>query len=114
MAEAVFSCVVAAVCMFPLFLLGIVQYHSKKPVGFWAGKEPPEAKQLTDVKAYNHRHGIMWMVYSAGFVLCFFTGLIIDGPHGYGAAIAGGIECFAGLLVLIWYHNRLDRKYLKY
>lgn len=51
MVETIFSCVVAAVCMFPLFILGIVQYHSKKPVGFWAGKEPPKAEQLTDVKA---------------------------------------------------------------
>lgn len=113
MVETIFSCVVAVICMFPLFILGIVQYHSKKPVGFWAGKEPPKAEQLTDVKSYNHRHGIMWMVYSAAFVLCFFIGLVISGPHGYSAAIAGGIECLSGLLVLIWYHNRLNRKYLK-
>ena len=80
MVETIFSCVVAVICMFPVFIFGIVQYHSKKPVVFWAGKEPPTAEQLTDLKAYNHRHGIMWMVYSAAFVLCFFIGLVMDGP----------------------------------
>ena len=51
MVETIFSCVVAVICMFPLFIFGVVQYHSKKPVIFWAGKEPPKAEQLTDVKA---------------------------------------------------------------
>lgn len=51
MVETIFSCVVAVICMFPLFIFGIVQYHSKKPVIFWAGKEPPTAEQFTDVKA---------------------------------------------------------------
>lgn len=51
MVETIFSCVVAVICMFPVFIFGAVQYHSKKPVIFWAGTEPPTAEQLTDVKA---------------------------------------------------------------
>ncbi len=41
MAEILFSIVVLVISTSPLIILGIVQYRSKEPVGFWAGKKPP-------------------------------------------------------------------------
>jgi len=110
MAETIMSIVVTFICVLPLLAVGILQYHSKAPVGFWAGKKPPEPEQVTDVRAYNRRHGIMWIAYGAGFFLMFLTGLPFG---GIAAAAASGLECFGGICLMIWYHSRLDRKYLK-
>ena len=71
MAETIFSAVVLLLCASPLIILGIVQYRSKEPVGFWAGKEPPRKEEVTDVRAYNRKHGLMWILYGLGLTACF-------------------------------------------
>ena len=108
--ETVFATIVAIICILPILIIGIVQFRSKNPVGFWSGMEPPKKEQLTDVKAYNQKHGLMWILYGTGFVLCFGCGLMVDGGF---AAILSMIECFGGLLAMIAYHNWLNRKYFR-
>lgn len=108
--ETIFGIIVALVCISPILILGIVQYFSKEPVGFWAGKEPPRKEQVSDVRAYNHKHGLMWILYGAGFLLCFCSGIFLDGSV---AAMLAIIECIVGLFLMILYHNKLDRTYLK-
>lgn len=57
MAETVIMLVILLYSATPLIVIGIVQYRSKKPVGFWSGEKPPEKEQITDMKAYNQKHG---------------------------------------------------------
>lgn len=109
-AETVVSAVIVLICMSPIIVIGIVQYGSEVPVGFWAGKKPPRKEQITDVKAYNRKHGLMWISYGAGFVLCFVCGL------SFGELVAAYLcmaEVFVGLLGMIAYHNRLNRLYYR-
>lgn len=109
-AEHIIVAVIVCISAAPFIILGIVQYKSKEPVGFWSLYEPPDREQVTDVKAYNHRHGVMWIAYGVGFLVCFLGGW----PFGGGiAALLGGAECVGGIFVMIFYHNRLDRRYLK-
>ena len=68
--EIIVSLCVVVVCISPLIILGIVQYNSKNPVGFWAGQEPHKAAEISDIRAYNHKHGIMWITYGIGFISC--------------------------------------------
>jgi hypothetical protein len=110
MAETIITIVILIICSFPLCVLGIMQYRSKEPVGFWSGRKPPQKEQVTDVKAYNQKHGIMWIIYGAGLYISFFLGMPFG---GYIPAITMSIECIGGILVMIWYHNKLDQKYLK-
>jgi hypothetical protein len=110
MREVIVSTIFLLVCLLPLFIIGIAQYKSTKPVGFWSGKEPPKSEEITDVRAYNHKHGIMWIVYAAGFLACFMSGWFIS---EYAAAAAACVECIGGLGLMILYHNWLNRKYLK-
>ncbi|MCI8725756.1 MAG: hypothetical protein HFG66_06415 [Hungatella sp.] len=110
MAEIIISAIISLVCIAPIIILGIVQYRSKNPVGFWSGKEPPEKERITDVKAYNQKHGMMWIVYGAGFILCYVCGV----PFGGGAAaVLCIIEVTGGMFGMIAYHNKLDRVYYK-
>lgn len=108
--EKIFEIVICLICMMPIIIVGIVQYRSKKPVGFWSGQEPPKKEQITDVTAYNHRHGIMWIIYGAGFILCFISGLAIGETIASALSI---IECIGGVFVMILYHNKLNNIYYK-
>lgn len=110
MTEFIPATIITLICIAPLIIIGIVQCLSKEPVGFWAGKEPPKKEDVTDVKAYNRKHGMMWIAYGAGFFLCFLSGLPFG---GVAAAAASGVECIIGLFLMIWYHNRLEHRYVK-
>ena len=36
------------ICTAPVVIIGIVQFNSKNPVGFWSGKEPPKKEQIIE------------------------------------------------------------------
>lgn len=110
MVETVFSTVVLLICAIPLIILGIVQYRSKEPVGFWSGKKPPRSEEITDVRAYNQKHGLLWILYGVGLVLSFVCGMLFG---WFVAACLCMAEVFGGLLLMIACHNRLDRLYSK-
>ena len=109
-AETVITSVILLVCMAPIIIIGISQYRSKNPVGFWSGKEPPKKEQITDVEAYNRKHGLMWILYGIGFIVCFVCGLPFGGEI---AAYLCMIEVIGGLFGMIGYHNKLNRMYYK-
>lgn len=108
MAEKMVLFVVLLLSAAPLIILGIAQYKSVVPVGFWTGKKPPAREQITDVKAYNHRHGLMWISYGAGLLLCFGS-MVFVGLET--AMVLVMIECFGGIVAMVVYHNKLDRTY---
>ena len=111
MTTEIISCmIITFFCTLPLFLFGIVQIKSDRPVVFWAGKEPPKKEQVTDVRAYNKKHGLMWILYGVGFDVCFFVGIFFGGEI---AAVLAGAECLGGLLLMILCHNKLEEKYVK-
>lgn len=109
-AEIIISLIVVLICIAPIIIIGIVQYRSKEPVGFWSGKKPPQKEQLTDVKAYNRKHGLMWILLGAGFLLCFVCGLFFG---GLAAGYLCMIEVMGGILAMIAYHEKLERMYHK-
>lgn len=109
-AEIVISSVILLISTAPIIIIGVVQYRSKEPVGFWSGKKPPSKEQITDVKAYNRKHGFMWILLGAGLILCFLCGI------PFGGLIAGYLclfEIMGGILAMIAYHEKLERKYCK-
>ena len=109
-AETVIVSIILLVSIAPIIMIGVVQYRSKDPVGFWSGKKPPQKEQITDVKAYNRKHGLMWILFGVGFILCFVIGLL------FGGAVAGYlcmIEAIGGIFAMIAYHEKLDRMYYK-
>lgn len=97
----------------PLLLIGIVQFRKKeRPVGFWAGVEPPPPERVTDVRAYNRKHGMMWIVYSVGLAVFFLSGYVID-MDGLWSALFGGGWAVGGILVMMVYHTYLEKKYVR-
>ena len=89
--------------------IGISQLRSKKPVAFYSGEKPPGEEELSDVKAWNQKHGRMWVLY----------GLIILGSYGIGALMGdtmwsvipmcGGVALPLPFMIL--YHHKLLKMY---
>ena len=108
-AEIIIALVILLICALPLIVIGIFQMKSKEPVGFWTGVKPPARDKVSDVTAYNKKHGIMWIAYGAGIIPLFFLGMVFGEIV---ALCAVGAEIIGGLVVMICYHNYLEKKYV--
>ena len=76
-AENIIALVIFALVAMVMIVIGIYQINQKAPVGFYSGEKSPKAKDITDVKAWNTKHGIMWVIYGiliiAGYAGGFFA-----------------------------------------
>ncbi len=110
-AENIISFIIFVLVAFVMFTIGIAQLLSKKPVGFYSGEKPPQAGDLTDVSAWNKKHGIMWILY--GTAILFSYGILIfTGNSVWCTLLACGGLMFP-VVIMIWYHNKLKKTYLK-
>lgn len=89
--------------------IGISQLRSSSPVGFYSGEKPPKEDELTDVQAWNKRHGIMWLVYGMIIVVSYFAGSIMGDSVLCIIPYCGGL--IVPVIVMIWCHHRWVRKY---
>ena len=89
--------------------IGIYAYRREEPMFFWSGSTV-RREELTDVEAYNHANGIMWIVYS--IPMWFATISYFWIPRV--AVTLMVIGCTAGLGVLIFAYQKIYRKYRKY
>ena len=113
MAESWIYFAILCLTAFVMFAIGISQLKSREPVGFYTGVKPPEEKQLLDVKAWNRKHGIMWIVYGGCIMGCGLVSLAA-GALRYNSVFLtlGEIAILVmGIFVMVWYHTRLEKKY---
>ena len=91
---------------------GISQFHSKEPVGFYTGEKPPLKEQLSDVNAWNKKHGIMWMIYGfciAGSWIC--SAFIGDRLYTVIPLMGGTLVPI--VFMIIYHHNLVKKYYIK-
>ncbi len=111
MADVIIPAFIFSYVALMMIIIGIVQYKSQKPTGFYTGETPPKAEQLTDVTAWNHRHGMMWIIYGVVIIVSFFAGILI--PHEVVSALLPIVILLGALPVMILYHHKLKHKYFK-
>lgn len=89
--------------------IGIYAYRREEPMWFWSGSTV-RREELTDVEAYNHANGIMWLIFSipmwASTILYFWNKEI--------ATLLMVLDCTVGLIGLIYAYNKIYEKYRKY
>lgn len=110
-AETVAGMITVVICSVPYLIMGYVQKNSAEPVGFWTGKNPPPKELVTDVTAYNRKHGRMWLCYGLGMIASFFGGMFFGDELA--AFLFFGGEALGGIVLMILYHNHLEKKYVK-
>lgn len=80
-----------------LFLsIGIYAMRRTEPMWFWIGAAV-DARTLTDVRAYNHANGWMWIAYSVPFWLSAALGWKLETLGG----ILLGLACTVGLALVL-------------
>lgn len=86
--------------------IGIWDWNSKTPVGFYSGIKPPE---VTDVRRYNHSVAIMWFVYAFVFELLGLP-LMLSEENSAGV-IFGALGVIFSIIVLAIAYNVILSKY---
>ncbi len=89
--------------------IGISQLRSTSPVGFYSGEKPPKEDELTDVQAWNRKHGIMWLVYGMIIIVSYFAGSIMGDSILCIIPYCGGL--IVPVIIMIWCHHKLIRTY---
>ena len=103
------SCFILGMCAFIMIGIGISQFRSTDPVGFYNGEKPPKKEELTDVTAWNKKHGTMWILYGIVIILSWVIGFFIGDTLWYLIPFLAAI--ILPLLVMIWYHHHLIKRY---
>ena len=93
-------------CAALFYSIGVYAQKSKKPMGFWSGKEV-KASELTDVEQYNWENAVMWKVYSLWYVAAAVAG-IWDSMI---SVIILMLSCTVGLAILIVTYKRIYNRY---
>ena len=109
MGETVISGVIFGFCALLMFVIGIRQMKSKKPVGFYTGEKAPDETELSDAAAWNKKHGIMWILYGLCIVLAWVCGLFMD--DGLLLLIPFSVGLLLPIPLMVFYHHRLVKKY---
>lgn len=109
--ENIFGMFIFGIMALFMIGLGVAQLLSKTPVGFYSGEEPPKAEELTDVKAWNKKHGLMWLCYGVIIILSSLIGMWMGDTVWCLIPILGGI--LLPIVGMIWYHGRLVKKMMK-
>lgn len=111
MVELIFGLVIYLFVAAIMFGIGISQYKSKKPVGFYSGEKPPLESELTDVNAWNKKHGKMWILYGVIIILSYVAGIPFVSQDSVWCVVpmCGGI--IVPIPLMIWYHHKLIREY---
>ena len=91
--------------------IGLSQFRSQKPVGFYSGEQPPQESELTDVISWNKKHGIMWMLYAIIIIISYIIGSIIGDSAWSVIPMCGGL--IIPIIFMVHYHNKLKRKYMR-
>ena len=106
----IFMLIISALVAALMIGIGIYQIKCKKPAGFYSGVEPPKPEELTDVRAWNCRHGGMWVLYGIVIIVTTLVSL-------FTSEIVGVLLFIGGIMLpipfMVWWHHRLERVYLK-
>lgn len=111
MAENIIAFVVFLVTSLVMVGIGVSQMKSKTPVGFYTYEKPPKKEQLSDMEAWNKKHGMMWGAYGiaimGSFLVCVFVSNEIVALVIFLSVICGALP------IMMWYHAYLQKLYLK-
>lgn len=109
MAGTIISGVIYGFCALFAIGTGIFQIKSEHPIAFYTGEKAPAEDEISDVKLWNRKHGMMWIIYGIIIALSWLCGLML------GDNIVSIIPCIGGVLLplifMVWYHHRLVKQY---
>lgn len=107
--ENIIVCVIFTFTALFMIAIGISNLKSIEPVGFYSGVEPPPSKEITDIPAYNKKHGWMWVIYGIGFIVCGILSFPSNSDLVF--TLFTLFYAFGGVIMLMIGHTFLEKKY---
>lgn len=102
--------IVALVAIIPVVMIfgviGIYSYKNNIPMSFWKGSIV-EAKEITDIKAYNKAVGELWIRYGLAYLIAWITSVFSKKIGN----ILMLLVALIGSIVLIFSYSRIYNKY---
>lgn len=89
-------------------VIGIYTLFSKKPCGFYTVEKTPSEREITDVRAWNRKHGIMFISVGIWIAILILCGLLIDSSLLFVFVLIGLLFAIPTTII---YHNILVKKY---
>lgn len=111
MAETIMALIIFLFVAIIMIGIGISQLRSKAPVGFYTGEKPPREEQLSDVKMWNKKHGMLWISYGIAIIVSVGLSMLVNDEMISTIILAGVIV--GALPVMMWCHSCLKKKYYK-
>lgn len=109
-AEAVMGLVIISLVALVMLTIGVFQFVKKDvPVGFYNLTIPPKKEEITDIIAWNKKHGMIWIIYGICIELGFLLGNVMPTGVLQMVFMAGGI--ILPLPFMVARHKRLQKKY---
>lgn len=109
MAESIITCTIFGLVALFMMGIGVSQLKSKTPVAFYSGEKPPKAEELTDVHAWNVKHGRMWLMYGVIIIISCVIGYLMGDTIWCLIPFCGGV--IIPVVFMIWYHQKLVKRY---
>ena len=108
-AENIIALVIFAVVAMVMIVIGIYQINQKTPVGFYTGDKAPSPEEITDVRAWNVKHGVMWIIYGFLIIIGYVGGFLSKNVI---MELAFIIVCDVWPIILMMiYHSHLCKQY---
>lgn len=107
--ENIIVCVIFGFVALIMIAIGISNFKSTKPVGFYSGVEPPSPEEITDIHAYNKKHGWMWVAYGIGFIICGILSFSTNSELLF--TLISCVFAIGGVFLLMIGHTYLEKKY---
>lgn len=99
------------VCIILLVGYGVYNFLSSDPVAFSRSEKSLRSCDLKDVKAWNRKHGMLWIIYAVAIFLgTLAEDLMGDNPFGPFVFMIFVIAPIPGMMSL---HNKYVREYKK-
>jgi len=102
----IFFATICLLCSLSFGAIAIWAFKSKNPIHFWSGSTV-NPEEITNIPAYNHANGLMWLIYT----ICMVMASIISLFSILISVILLVIICVPGTIALVIAYNRIYKKY---
>ena len=110
--ETIFGLVIISFVAVIMVIIGLFQvFRKEEPVGFYNVTESPKREEISDVRQWNIKHGMIWIIYGICIELGFWLGFVMPNEVLQAVFLIGGIIIPLPFMVLR--HHKLEKEYRK-
>ena len=94
-----------------MIIIGISKMKKQEPIRFYHREKPLRYDEVTDVKAYNKKHGMMWIIFGVVIILFEIIGMIMKYSVYFFFIVI--LTAIAGIILTMKYHQKINNEYVK-